>query len=170
MSNLPATKNQIIESVYRDLRPQVYAIFRSVAMPEADCEDLVQDVFLRLMQIETLVPETAKSVTMVIAMRLRTDWLRKKAIIRNAYHTVQTADIFDKQYEDTQVPTKELMHLEICAMQTLNETTRRIYALSRFEEKSYAEIATIMNMSYRAVESRVYRSRMEVRNYIRRAL
>lgn len=170
MLNLPTANKKVIESVYKELRPQVYAIFRSVAMPEADCEDLVQDVFLKLLGIETLRTETVKSVTMVIAMRLRTDWLRKRAIIHNAIHTLQTADIYDSKYEDTNIHTQELRQLELNAMDRLNETTRRIYVLSRFEQKSYDEIAQIMNMSYRAVESRVYRSRQEVRQYIRRAL
>ena len=50
----------------------------------------------------------------------------------------------------------------------MTATNRRIYELSRFEEKNYHEIADIMDMSYRAVESRVYRTRMEVRGGIRK--
>ena len=50
----------------------------------------------------------------------------------------------------------------------MSNKNRKVYELSRFEEKSYNEIAEILNMSYRSVESRLYRARNEVRQTLRK--
>ena len=50
----------------------------------------------------------------------------------------------------------------------MSNKNRKVYELSRFEEQSYNEIAEILNMSYRSVESRLYRARNEVRQTLRK--
>ena len=130
------------------MRSSLFSIFRQVNIPEEECKDLVQNVFVRLLSIDTLRLETIKGITATIALRMRTDYLRHRAFVRKMYSDVDTADIFDYGYHDTSLD--------------------KVYELSRFEEQSYNEIAEILNMSYRSVESRLYRARNEVRQTLRK--
>jgi RNA polymerase sigma factor, sigma-70 family len=158
---------QAISAVYKEMKLSVFSIFRQVGIPETDCEDLVQDVFVKLLSIDTLRTETIKGITATIALRLRIDYLRRKACIRKIYSAVEAMHQYNMVYEDTTFATKELVDAELRIVSGMGEVNRKIYSLSRFEEKSYEEIAEVMQMSYRAVESRLYRSRNEVRSRLR---
>ncbi|RKW62631.1 MAG: hypothetical protein D8B52_00285, partial [Prevotella sp.] len=68
---------QAISAVYKEMKLSVFSIFRQVGIPESDCEDLVQDVFVKLLSIDTLRTETIKGITATIALRLRIDYLRR---------------------------------------------------------------------------------------------
>lgn len=57
----------LIDQTYRKMWGSVLAIFRQACLCEADCEDLAQNVFLRLMSLDLLVPETIEGMTATIA-------------------------------------------------------------------------------------------------------
>lgn len=160
-------KYQAISIIYEDMRSSLISIFRQVNIPEEECKDLVQNVFVRLLSIDTLRLETIKSITATIALHMRTDYLRHRAFVRRLYSDIDTADIFDYGYHDTSFDTAELAYYEMKVLEGMNDKNRKVYELSRFEEQSYNEIAEILNMSYRSVESRLYRARCEVRQTLR---
>ena len=160
--------NAAISDTYSEMRSSLLSIFRQVNIPEEECKDLVQDVFVRLLRIDTLHIETIRGITVTIAMRMRTDYLRRQAFLHKLYAKAATADIYDAGYSDTSFDAREIAKAERDIVGHMTSTNRRIYELSGFEDKSYDEIADIMDMSYRAVESRVYRTRMEVRGGIRK--
>lgn len=161
-------KYQAISATYEEMRSSLFSIFRQVNIPEEECKDLVQNVFVRLLSIDTLHLETIKGITATIALRMRTDYLRHRAFVRKMYSDVETAEIFDYGYHDTSFDTAELAYNEMKIVEGMSEKNRKVYELSRFEEQSYNEIADILNMSYRSVESRLYRARNEVRQTLRK--
>lgn len=161
-------KYQAISATYEEMRSSLFSIFRQVNIPEGECKDLVQNVFVRLLSIDTLRLETVKGITATIALRMRTDYLRHRAFVRKMYSDVDTADIFDHGYHDTSLDTAELASNEMKIVESMSNKNRKVYELSRFEEQSYNEIAEILNMSYRSVESRLYRARNEVRQTLRK--
>ena len=75
----------LIDQTYRKMWGSVLAIFRQACLCEADCEDLAQNVFLRLMSLDLLVPETIEGMTATIAYHFRTDYLRRRAAIRRHF-------------------------------------------------------------------------------------
>lgn len=165
----PATSRiQLIDQTYRKMWDAVIAIFRQACLCEADCEDLAQNVFERLMSIDLLMPETIEGMTATIAYHLRTDYLRRRAAIRKRFTETVTAEVFDSRQSDERVLLKELFALEQTALDRMAPANRQIYMLSHYADKSNEEIAQTLSLSYRAVESRLYRSRQEVREYVRR--
>ena len=65
--------------------------------------------------------------------------------------------------EKHHVLIKELYALEQTALDRMAPANRQIYLLSHYADKTNEEIAQTLSMSYRAVESRLYRSRQDVR-------
>lgn len=164
-------KSKAIANAYIEMRAQLLAIFRQVCMPEADCEDMVQEVFVRLLGIETLQTETVNAIAATIAFRLRIDYLRRRAFMRRLYKDAPRAEIYEQaaiSYNTCEL--RELISIEQNAIAQLRPENQRIYRLSRFQDKTYDEIADIMSMSYRSVESRLYRSRMFVREQVAKAM
>lgn len=158
----------LLDKTYRKMWDAVLAIFRQACLCEADCEDLAQNVFVRLMSIDLLLPDTIEGMTATIAYHLRTDYLRRRAAIRKHFSETMTADAFDSHQTDERVLLKELFALEQTALERMTSDNRQIYMLSHYADKSNEEIAQTLSMTYRAVESRLYRSRQEVREYVRR--
>lgn len=150
------------------MRNSLVSIFRQVNIPEEECKDLVQDVFMRLMSVDTLRLDSIKGITATIALRMRTDYLRHRAFIKRICSDVDTADIFDYGYVDTTYDTAELACHELQIVKGMNDMNRKVYEMSRFDNRSYNEIADMLGMSYRSVESRVYRARSEVRSGLRK--
>ena len=63
------------------------------------------------------------------------------------------------------------MELETAiARESLNETNFKVYSMSRHEELSSTEIAELLNLEVRTVESRLYYSRKVVRRRLSCAL
>ena len=52
----------------------------------------------------------------------------------------------------------------------MSEQDAKVYQLMRFENKTADEIALNCGLSKRAVESRIYRTRQQVRDAVRRAI
>lgn len=73
-------KYQAISATYEEMRSSLFSIFRQVNIPEEECKDLVQNVFVRLLSIDTLRLETVKGITATIALRMRTDYLRHSVL------------------------------------------------------------------------------------------
>ncbi len=158
---------KLMDQTYRKMLGSVLAIFRQASLCEADCEDLAQNVFVRLMSIDLLNPDTIEGMTATIAYHLRTDYLRRRAAIRRHFAEKITADVFDTRRSDERVLLKELYSLEQTALDRMSPANRQIYLLSHYADKSNEEIAQTLSMTYRSVESRLYRSRQEVRQFVR---
>ncbi len=158
---------QTVDTTYREMREPLLAIFRQVAIPMEDCEDLVQDVFLRLLAIDTLRQETVKGMTAVIALRMRTDYLRHRAFVRRASKELTVGSRPCCYGPDADCHARELRQIEWSIVENMPAKNRKVYELSRYAGKSVGEIAQATGMSNRAVESRVYRCRQEVRQRVR---
>lgn len=166
--NQATSRKELLDQTYRKMWSVVLAIFRQACLSEADCEDLAQNVFVRLMSIDLLMPETIEGMTATIAYHLRTDYLRRRTAIRKRFAETLTADALDLRGSDERVMLKELYALEQTALDRMAPANKQIYLLSHYADKTNEEIAQTLSMSYRAVESRLYRSRQEVREYVRR--
>ena len=64
----------------------------------------------------------------------------------------------------------DILKVEMRAIQCMSEKDAQVYCMTRFEEKTADEIVLETGLSKRAVESRIYRTRMLVRDNVRRAI
>ncbi len=147
----------------------LFSIFRQACISEDTCEDLVHDVFMKIMGVDEIVISQLKALAVVIAYQKRTDYLRHRA-----YMTKVQNDMYvrsgARSYTQQDAEIKEILHAEMKAVNGMSELDGKTYMLSRFEEKTADEIALTLNMTKRAVESRIYRTRMLVRNNVRKAI
>jgi RNA polymerase sigma factor (sigma-70 family) len=159
--------SKAIAATYVEMRDTLLAIFRQVGLPEEECEDLVQDAFERLLAVDLLREDTIRGMVATIAYRLRTDILRHRAFVRMARERM-TVDSIERTTADTACIVHDLQRIEKCIVAKMPQATQQVYELARFCDKGNEEIADLLNMTYRAVESRLYRSRMEVRQQFKR--
>lgn len=153
---------QLIATTFKAMQGQVTSIFLQAHIPVADAEDLTQEVFLKMMGLDILLPDQINALAVRIAFQKRIDWLRHRAIVKEK---------LSKWSQETTVPSgqqllevKQLRQMESQIVSRMKDKDIRVYELSRFEDKSVDEIAVIAGMSRRAVEGRLYRVRRKVRS------
>lgn len=162
---------QLIAASYTEHHRSVYQyIYYRIACKE-EAEDLAQDVFLRLLEYkQLLLPETIKLLLFTIAKNLVTDYLRsyyrKQELTSYMYEHAVT---YTNDTESKIVADNLAAH-ERSRMQLLPPQRRTIYALSRFEDKSVADISAALQLSVRTVENHLRIGRKEVREYIRQCI
>lgn len=146
-----------------------YITYRITHRHEA--EDLTQDVFVRLLDYKSMLrPETVRYFLYTIARNIVTDYLRryyKKQEIDSYMYDITA--ISSNETEES-IVTNDLLAIEQGKLGTLPEQRKLIYSLSRFDEKSTAEIAEELSLSKRTVENHLLLGRREIRSFFKNCI
>jgi RNA polymerase sigma factor (sigma-70 family) len=132
-------------------------------------EDLVQNVFVRILKYRTLFRGDGEFRTWMfhIARNVSHDHFRKKKI--DARDTIE--DWEDRLGSDenrmTQYQQEENELLLSMAMDKLPDDKREILLLSKYQEKKYKEIAEILDCTEASVKVKVFRALQELKEIFR---
>ena len=164
------TKSELVGMAYRNYANEVLSIFRQYNICEEDAEDLVQEVFIKVLGVETLCTDTLKGLVMVAAFNIRNDYFRRKAFRRKALEKMPESDELSCACI-AKVESDNIVEIETAiAKKNLNDINFKVYTMSRYEELTTTEIAERLGLEVRAVESRLYYSRKVVRRTLACAL
>lgn len=171
MENQKMTSVQLIADSYASYHHSVYLYIYYRINNKEEAEDIAQDVFLRLMDYKQMLrPDTVKFFIYTISRNLVNDYLRryykKQEITSYIYDHAATCT----NETENQIVANDLLACEKRKLRTLPEQRRKIYIMSRFEEKSSSEISTKLNLSRRTVENHLFISRKEMREYMRQCI
>jgi RNA polymerase sigma factor (sigma-70 family) len=127
----------------------------------ADIEDLVQDVFARMVirdspePIEHLGGYILKTASSVLADRARL-WSSHGA----GFHVAFDAEVHGEEELDPQrvLVGKEDLHAATAALLSLPERTRTVFILRRLEGQRFRDIAAHLGISVSAVEKHMVRA------------
>jgi RNA polymerase sigma-70 factor (ECF subfamily) len=152
-----------LEILYQRYRDPLYDFFGRLTGNRVAGEDLVHDVFVRILKYRNTYRETNRFVTWMyqIARNARTDYLRKhSAVPLDEFRTEPEHDIATpgRQHEENE----EKLLLQ-CALMQLPESSRELLILTRYQEMEYEDIAELYGISLGAVRTRVYRAIKELR-------
>jgi RNA polymerase sigma factor (sigma-70 family) len=138
----------------------LYNFFARMTQDRAVSEDLVQEVFLRILRYrQTYRPGTTFRTWMYqIARNTRLDQVRKTRPEQPLIsEPVSPASLSDSAQQKQEAATlqRALMHLP--------EDKRELLVLSRFQELKYDEIARLLGCEVGAVKVRVHRALQQLR-------
>ena len=161
---------KLITDVYEGKREFLVRFITSRIQDVADAEDMSQDVFLRLLEMQDMIcRETADGFIFAIARNLIIDYVRKKRVGMEI-----SSYMFDTCSRSCEPSVEEKLHVrwmlksERKKAHSLPQRRKDIYCLSRYKEKSPMEIAERLNLSVRTVEKHLYLGRLEVRAYMKK--
>ena len=138
---------------------------------ESDALDLAQETFVRVYQHRGRFRSGARFSTWMfqIALNLARDQARRQR--RRPTEPLENAP--EPAHELTpksQLAADERAEVVRAAIADLPEDLRDAVLLSEYEDKSHAEIGAIVGASAKAVETRLYRAREQLRKALRRFL
>lgn len=161
------------ETAYKDLlesyRGAIYNLLYKMVRNKEETEDLVQEAFIKAFNaLPSFNEEYAFSTWLYkIAINNCIDHMRKKRLKTYSINKpVQSKDgELDREFPDTSMsPDKRLLATERSnlietAIDELPENYKVAIVLRHSEEKSYEEIAEILNIPLGTVKARIFRAR-----------
>lgn len=168
METINSRNRQIIGETYQKVRQELFSIFRQACIAEDTCEDLVQEVFLKIMTLDIILEDQLKGMAVKMAYQKRIDYLRRRACMNKVHDELGWQ--MERTYTCEEAEVNDIMRVEMKAIRCMSETDSKVYRMTRFEEKTADEIVLVTGLSKRAVESRIYRTRILVREQVRQAI
>ena len=171
MENRMKLSDRLITEYYEEYRQSVFFYICRRIENRSDAEDLTQDAFLRLLEYRMMIRrDTLKYFLFTIVRNLLNDYLRRyykrQEIDRYLYDTLPVTTV----EPESRMVADELRRLESRRVSALPEQRRKVYIMSRFQDKSADDIAEELNLSKRTVENHLFISRKEVREFIRQCI
>lgn len=144
-------------------KPLFGFFYRSTRNP-ALCEDLVQNVFLRLLKYRSTFTGSGKFTTWMfqIAHNVFMDHCSKSGRTKNIEDMNENSFIADQELTDNIVKEEQVRLLNE-ALSKLNEEQRELIFLSKYQELKYKEIGKILNCNEGTVRVRIFRALAELK-------
>ncbi|MBX3462215.1 MAG: sigma-70 family RNA polymerase sigma factor [Planctomycetes bacterium] len=152
---------------------RVFRLLGRYCRDPVECEDLAQEVFLKVFRKLHTFQQNSAFYTWVyrIAVNAATDHLSRASHRR--LRLVEDERVLDPGDGDEQDPAAPLQAAELAAVtrrivDSLPEKFRTILVLREFEDLSYTEIAAVLQIQLGTVESRLFRARQRFKQELLR--
>lgn len=149
---------------------QVYGLFTRFLGPVPEREDLVQEVFLRVIRARERWRPQARLSTWLYRIAFNLSVNRSQRRAPEVSMEVDAGGDQRREFDDpaAEQPSESLERSDLveavqAAIASLPETQRMALVLARFEEQSLAEIAVVLGSTEKAVKSLVHRARESLR-------
>ena len=134
-------------------------------------EDLVQDVFIKMMSFEGIINEaTIKSFAFTIAANKIKDHLRRRIFRHKMEENAKYEMELQHSHVERVVEYYDTLRMVNDSMARLSPACAKVYRMSLFEDMTTGDIAQEMNVSKRTVESQLFTSRKQVRAMLSMAM
>ena len=145
-----------------------FQYFRTLIRNNAASEDLVQDLFMKLLKNAASFrgQGSFKSWMFCIARNVAFDYLRKSKRRGDLddHGDVDSDLIVDPQATEKTVAHKQHLHLVAKALALIPEAAREIIWLGRFEFDNYEDLGTALECSAGAARVRMHRAMQQLNN------
>jgi RNA polymerase sigma-70 factor (ECF subfamily) len=161
------------EQIYQAYAPRVYNMARRMVRTDADAEDVMQDVLLKVVRKlptfrgESALPTWLHRVTINTALSHRRKFaVREERRSRDPFDTIvaEEAEPSGASRPDVQLVNRETQALIERAIAKLPPRYRNVFLLADVEGLPNADIAERLELSLAAVKSRLHRARHLMRN------
>jgi RNA polymerase sigma-70 factor (ECF subfamily) len=160
--------NNLIERYYKDHRDELLAFVSSRLGGSEESEDIVQNVFLRLLTTDKMMtPITLPALVYTMARNLITDYYRRRHIYEEFEHFIKGSSDEDNSMESV-FSARELTELLERGLARIPENCREVYRLHIYSGMKVSEISQTLGEGYKSVEHRLGTARKAVRQYLRK--
>lgn len=166
------------QKIYNNHKKLVYNLALQYVQNEQDAEEITQDVFVSIHQNLSSFLHNSSISTWIyrITINKSLDFIKKKK--RQKRFGIITSLFFEnseeKQFEASDfnhpgvaLEQKEAIQKIFKAINSLNENQKTVIILSKIEDKSQKEIAEIMKLSPKAVESLLGRAKIKLNEILK---
>ncbi|MBR2114876.1 MAG: sigma-70 family RNA polymerase sigma factor [Prevotella sp.] len=163
--------NQLLSNYYLMHRDELVSFIAVRTLDAIEAEDIVQDIFLRLLRGQHLItPQTLPSLLHTMARHAVSDYYRRRHVYEVYEHYIQTSD-FRPQTSDDDTESifsaQQLMERMERSLARLPKACCEIYRLHIYDGMKVSDIAQELSLPYKQVENRLGQARKAVRQQLR---
>lgn len=146
------------------LKDKLYRLALRITLDSAEAEDIVQDTMIRVWNKcdEWAQFNSIEAFCLTVARNLAID-RSQKSEAQNIELTTETQEMSDGSTPERQLERSEQMDLVRKLINELPEKQRTIIQLRDIEEKSYKEIADVMQLTEDQVKVTLFRARQRIK-------
>lgn len=146
------------------LKDKLYRLALRITLDSAEAEDIVQDTMIRVWnkRDEWAQFNSIEAFCLTVARNLAIDRSQKSGA-QNIELTTETQEMSDGSTPERQLERSEQMDLVRKLINELPEKQRTIIQLRDIEEKSYKEIADVMQLTEDQVKVTLFRARQRIK-------
>ena len=163
--------NQLLSNYYLMHRDELVSFIAVRTLDAIEAEDIVQDIFLRLLRGQHLItPQTLPSLLHTMARHAVSDYYRRRHVYEVYEHYIQTSDIrLQTSDDDTEsiFSAQQLMERMERSLARLPKACCEIYRLHIYDGMKVSDIAQELSLPYKQVENRLGQARKAVRQQLR---
>jgi RNA polymerase sigma-70 factor (ECF subfamily) len=163
---------QLISDYYRSHISDIRAfVAKRIGYSMEESEDIVQNVFLRLLQSDKLISQvTLPCLVYTVARNLVVDHWRRRALQAEYEHYLKkwSGGACNSVGEESVYSAVEVNEVLERGIARLADKQRRIYCMNVIDGLKVSEISLQLNENYKSVENRLGAARKEMRRYVRR--
>ncbi|MGL2966811.1 RNA polymerase sigma factor [Flavobacterium sp. XGLA_31] len=153
----------VFETNFKLLRNFLIYKFRDVER----AEDVAQNAFVKLWEnCGILKPEQARSFLYTTAIRLSLNQIKHNKVVANFEIQSKLKTTYSESPEFLMEENELKKRLEK-AIHDLPEKQRIVFLMNRFDNQSYADIATALDLSVKAVEKRMHLALLSLRKVVK---
>lgn len=161
---------EVIENYYRAHRGELLAFVGVRLHDTAEAEDIVQEVFLRLLVGNRLICEAPlPNLAYTFCRNMIADWYRRHNVRLDAEHELAGAAGKGDSAE-TLLSMHEMNEQLERGLARVPEDCRELYRMHIYGEMPVRDICQQTGQPYKAVEYRIGLARKQVRNYLRHVI
>ena len=160
---------EIIETYYRNHQAELLTFVCSRLDNRELAEDIVQDVFLRLLcNAQPIMECTLPALALTIARHLINDYYRRRNCHLMFSQQLNPNPATDDREAESVLSVREMTEFLERGLARVAEPNRQIYRLHIYGGMKVSDIAHHLNSDYKTTEYRLGIARKEVRKYLRR--
>lgn len=132
-------------------------------------EDIVQDVFIKVWRrrAELDISRSIQSYLFRSCMNTALNYLEKNKKNTSIENENVHSAAFSSHHTEEGLAFEEVNHRVQEALDTLPPKCKMVFSMSRYEEMSYADIASTLNISVKAVEKHMSKALKIMREYLK---
>jgi len=169
-----AGDERAFEHLVEQYAGQVWALVTRFLGPVGGREDLVQEVFLRVVRSKERYEPTAKLSTWLyrIVFHLCVNQTEREGrrplrlVGEDGERVLDGCADWAAPDPDDRMERDDVVHAVRTAIARLPERQRMALILAKYEDMPYAEIATVMDTTEKAVKSTIHRARESLREWL----
>lgn len=160
-----------VSSTYLEHRAALLRYIVSYTKDTMDAEDMLHDLFIKLLSIDIINPATVKNLLFVMARRMIIDDALHRAFVRRSIEGYRrTKSMDDGDALSRRVEAADIVSLVDRKLAAMPPRRARIYMMYKHCDMSAKDIAENLNISRRTVEAHIYASNLEMRSYLRKII